>query len=110
MPNRPRYDVVLLNDNETPMEFVVRVLEVFFEMSLPRRANTCFAPTRDIARHLVSALIRKRPNFVYSGDWKASFSCRRWPEHFSCSRGYSGDYTLSMAFMYRPPELIGVFR
>ena len=33
MPNRPRYDVVLLNDNETPMEFVVRVLEVFFDMS-----------------------------------------------------------------------------
>jgi ATP-dependent Clp protease adaptor protein ClpS len=33
MPNHPRYDVVLLNDNETPMEFVVMVLEHFFDMA-----------------------------------------------------------------------------
>ena len=32
MPNEPRYDVVLLNDDETPMEFVVHVLQVVFEM------------------------------------------------------------------------------
>ena len=38
MPNHPRYGVVLLNDNETPMEFVVRVLEVFFDMSF---ADAC---------------------------------------------------------------------
>jgi ATP-dependent Clp protease adaptor protein ClpS len=30
MPDSPRYDVLLLNDNDTPMEFVVIVLERFF--------------------------------------------------------------------------------
>jgi ATP-dependent Clp protease adaptor protein ClpS len=42
MPNRPRYDVVLLNDNETPMEFVVRVLEVFFDMSFAEACTLMF--------------------------------------------------------------------
>jgi ATP-dependent Clp protease adaptor protein ClpS len=32
MPNFPRCDVLLLNDNDTPMEFVVIVLERFFGM------------------------------------------------------------------------------
>jgi ATP-dependent Clp protease adaptor protein ClpS len=40
MPNRPRYDVVLLNDNETPMEFVVRMLELFFDMSFAEGVHT----------------------------------------------------------------------
>ena len=42
MPNHPRYDVVLLNDNETPMEFVVRVLEVFFDMSFAEACKHMF--------------------------------------------------------------------
>jgi ATP-dependent Clp protease adaptor protein ClpS len=42
MPNHPRYDVVLLNDNETPMEFVVRVLEVFFDMSFAEACQHMF--------------------------------------------------------------------
>ena len=42
MPNHPRYDVVLLNDNETPMEFVVRVLEVFFDMSFAEACTLMF--------------------------------------------------------------------
>jgi ATP-dependent Clp protease adaptor protein ClpS len=33
MPNFPRCDVLLLDDNDTPMEFVVMVLERFFGMS-----------------------------------------------------------------------------
>jgi ATP-dependent Clp protease adaptor protein ClpS len=33
MPNFPLCDVLLLNDNDTPMEFVVMVLERFFGMS-----------------------------------------------------------------------------
>jgi ATP-dependent Clp protease adaptor protein ClpS len=33
MPNFPRCDVLLLNDNDSPMEFVVMVLERFFGMS-----------------------------------------------------------------------------
>jgi ATP-dependent Clp protease adaptor protein ClpS len=42
MPNHPRYDVVLLNDNETPMEFVVRVSEVFFDMSFAEACRLMF--------------------------------------------------------------------
>jgi ATP-dependent Clp protease adaptor protein ClpS len=33
MPNLQRCDVVLLNDDQTPMEFVVYVLERFFDMT-----------------------------------------------------------------------------
>jgi ATP-dependent Clp protease adaptor protein ClpS len=33
MPDLTRFDVLLLNDDETPMEFVVLVLERFFDMS-----------------------------------------------------------------------------
>ena len=32
----PRYQVVMLNDNFTPMEFVVHVLETMFQMPNPR--------------------------------------------------------------------------
>ena len=42
MPNHPHYDVVLLNDNETPMEFVVRVLEVFFDMNFAEACTRTF--------------------------------------------------------------------
>ena len=42
MPNHPRYDVVLLNDNETPIEFVVRVLEVFFDVSFAEACTLMF--------------------------------------------------------------------
>jgi ATP-dependent Clp protease adaptor protein ClpS len=33
MSDMPRFNVMLLNDDKTPMEFVVRVLERFFDMS-----------------------------------------------------------------------------
>ena len=33
MSNSQRYDVLLLNDDETPMDFVVQVLQDVFEMS-----------------------------------------------------------------------------
>jgi len=32
----PMYQVVLLNDDYTPMEFVVHILEVFFQMDRPK--------------------------------------------------------------------------
>jgi ATP-dependent Clp protease adapter protein ClpS len=64
MPNRPRYDVVLLNDNETPMEFVVRVLEVFFDMSF---AEAC--------KHMFRAHARYCPPFGVRFDPKATKFC-----------------------------------
>ena len=36
------YSVSLLNDDETPMEFVVHVLEVFFDMDLERQSKKRF--------------------------------------------------------------------
>jgi ATP-dependent Clp protease adaptor protein ClpS len=34
LKNPPRYQVILLNDDYTPMEFVVHVLQYFFRMDL----------------------------------------------------------------------------
>ena len=56
----PLYKVLILNDDYTPMEFVVYVLEVFFSMSREqatqvmlhvhtRGVGVCGAYTRDIA-------------------------------------------------------------
>lgn len=56
----PMYKVVLLNDDYTPMDFVVEVLEVFFSMSREKATHimltvhvhgkaTCGIFTRDIA-------------------------------------------------------------
>jgi ATP-dependent Clp protease adaptor protein ClpS len=56
----PLYKVMLLNDDYTPMEFVVEILEVFFAMSREKATNVmltvhihgkavCGVYTRDIA-------------------------------------------------------------
>ncbi len=56
----PLYKVVLLNDDYTPMEFVVQVLETFFQMNREKATQimlavhtvgkaTCGIYTRDIA-------------------------------------------------------------
>ncbi len=61
----PMYKVLLLNDDYTPMEFVVHVLEVFFAMSLDqatqvmlhvhtRGVGVCGLFTRDIAETKVA--------------------------------------------------------
>ncbi|MBK1674192.1 ATP-dependent Clp protease adapter ClpS [Ectothiorhodospira shaposhnikovii] len=61
----PRYKVVLLNDDYTPMEFVVQVLEVFFAMDREkatrvmlhvhtRGKGVCGIYTRDIAESKVA--------------------------------------------------------
>jgi ATP-dependent Clp protease adaptor protein ClpS len=42
MPNHPRCDIVLLNDNATPMEFVARMLEVLFDMSFAEACTLSF--------------------------------------------------------------------
>ena len=47
MPNHTRYDLVLLNDHETPMEFVVRVLDVFFDMSFAEACKHMFRAHRE---------------------------------------------------------------
>ncbi len=56
----PMYKVVLINDDYTPMEFVVEVLEIFFQMDRPKATQVmltvhtqgkgvCGVFTRDIA-------------------------------------------------------------
>jgi ATP-dependent Clp protease adaptor protein ClpS len=61
----PLYKVLLLNDDFTPMEFVVQVLETFFRMSREkatqimlhvhtRGVGVCGVYTRDIAETKVS--------------------------------------------------------
>jgi len=61
----PRYKVLLLNDDYTPMEFVVAVLETFFRMDRERATRimlhvhtrgvgVCGVYTRDIAETKVS--------------------------------------------------------
>ncbi|MBK1690794.1 ATP-dependent Clp protease adapter ClpS [Ectothiorhodospira mobilis] len=61
----PQYKVVLLNDDYTPMEFVVEVLEVFFAMDREkatrvmlhvhtRGKGVCGIYTRDIAETKVA--------------------------------------------------------
>lgn len=61
----PRYKVLLLNDDFTPMEFVVHVLEAFFGMSREkatqvmlhvhtRGVGVCGVFTRDIAETKVA--------------------------------------------------------
>jgi ATP-dependent Clp protease adaptor protein ClpS len=56
----PMYKVVLLNDDYTPMEFVVEILETFFNMDRPRATQVmlhvhtrgkgvCGIYTRDVA-------------------------------------------------------------
>jgi ATP-dependent Clp protease adapter protein ClpS len=44
MPIRRRCDVLLVNDDETPMAFVVTVLERFFGMSIWRPLRTWAVP------------------------------------------------------------------
>ena len=61
----PMYKVILLNDDYTPMEFVVHILEVFFGMDRERATRVmlnvhtqgkgiCGLYTRDIAETKVS--------------------------------------------------------
>ena len=65
MPNHPRYEVVLLNDNETPIEFVVRVLEVFFDMSFAEACTLMLrahAEGKAVCGHLLARGSKEKGN------------------------------------------------
>ena len=47
MPPPPMYQVVLLNDDYTPMEFVVIVLQKFFSMTRENATQVMFAVHRE---------------------------------------------------------------
>lgn len=69
LKNPPLYKVILLNDDYTPMEFVVEVLEVFFRMNREQATHVmltvhtqgkgiCGIYTRDIAETKAGAVNR----------------------------------------------------
>jgi len=81
----PRYKVVLLNDDYTPMEFVVHVLELFFDMQRELAVSVmlqvhhqgkgiCGSFTREIAETKVAQVNE------YSRDHQHPLLCAMEPE------------------------------
>jgi ATP-dependent Clp protease adaptor protein ClpS len=81
----PRYQVILLNDDYTPMDFVVQVLELFFDMGRERAVHVmlqvhhagkgiCGVFTREIAETKV-AQVRQ-----YAEDHQHPLLCTMEPE------------------------------
>ena len=67
----PMYKVMLLNDDYTPMEFVVLVLQKFFGMTR-ERANTGIVRFRGIGKARSSAAWRRTRTTPYSRRSAAS--------------------------------------
>ena len=57
----PLYRVILLNDDYTPMEFVVQVLEQFFGMGREKATRSCLRSIRRV-RAYVEYILRILPN------------------------------------------------
>jgi ATP-dependent Clp protease adaptor protein ClpS len=117
MPNHPRYAVVLLNDNETLMDFVVRVLEVFFEMRFAEACTLmfrvheegkaiCGTYSREEAQKKVADILAFADEHKFpltcileEADW--SCSCAR--ERSSITPGEWNHERLVMTFDFYPP-------